>query len=117
MHDFPKLAAQVRGARALLGWSQSYLAEGISVRRVIIADFESCKREPQASTVSALITELNAAGIAFTETGVEFLEWPPRPYVPTGCATIKKRARRRWCSRALNELPNLQAVVSNLSEH
>ena len=34
-HDFPKLAAQVRGAHALLGWSQSYLAEGISVRRVI----------------------------------------------------------------------------------
>ena len=58
MHDFPKLAAQVRGARALLGWSQSYLAEGISVRRVIVADFESCKREPQASTLSALITEL-----------------------------------------------------------
>jgi hypothetical protein len=46
MHDFPKLAAQVRGARGLLGWSQSYLAEGISVRRVIIADLESCKREP-----------------------------------------------------------------------
>jgi transcriptional regulator with XRE-family HTH domain len=99
MHDFPKLAAQVRGARALLGWSQSYLAEGISVRRVIIADLESCKRELQASTLSALITELSAAGIVFTETGVELLEWPPRPYVPTGCATIKKRARRRWCSR------------------
>ena len=47
MHDLSKLAAQVRGARALLGWSQSYLAEGISVRRMIIADFESCKREPQ----------------------------------------------------------------------
>ena len=104
MHDFPKLAAQVRGARALLGWSQSYLAEGISVRRVIIADLESCKREPQASTLAALITELSAAGIVFTETGVELLEWPPRPYVPTGCATIKKRARRRWCSRTLQAI-------------
>uniref|UniRef100_UPI001BCBD685 helix-turn-helix domain-containing protein n=1 Tax=Bradyrhizobium sp. sGM-13 TaxID=2831781 RepID=UPI001BCBD685 len=52
MHDFPKLAAQVRGARALLGWSQSYLAEGVSVRRAIIADLESGKREPQASTLS-----------------------------------------------------------------
>jgi transcriptional regulator with XRE-family HTH domain len=104
MHDFPKIAAQVRGARALLGWSQSYLAEGISVRRVIVADLESCKREPQASTLSALITELSAAGIVFTETGVEFLEWPPRRYVPTGCATIKKRARRRWCSRTLQAI-------------
>ncbi|MCK1640664.1 hypothetical protein IVA95_24535 [Bradyrhizobium sp. 157] len=43
MHDFPKLAAQVRGARALLGWCQSYLAEGVSVRRAIIADLESGK--------------------------------------------------------------------------
>ena len=99
MHDFPKIAAQVRGARALLGWSQSYLAEGVSVRRVIIADFENCKREPQASTVSALMTELSAAGIVFTKTGVELLEWPPRPYIPTGCATIRKRARRRWFHR------------------
>ena len=100
MHDFPKLAAQVRGARGLLGWSQSYLAEGVGVRRVVVADFESCKREPQASTVSALMTELSAAGVVFTNTGVELLEWPPKPYVPAGCATIRKRARRRWGSRA-----------------
>jgi transcriptional regulator with XRE-family HTH domain len=104
MENFPKLAAQLRGARALLGWSQSYLAEGISVRRMIIADIESCKREPQEATLSALITELSAAGIVFTETGVEFLEWPPRPYVPTGCTTITKRARRRWCSRTLHAI-------------
>jgi hypothetical protein len=77
------------------------LAEGISVRRVIIADLESCKREPQEATLTALIMELSAAGIVFTETGVEFLEWPPRPYIPTGCTTIKKRARRQWCSRTL----------------
>ena len=104
MHDLSKLAAQVRGARALLGWSQSYLADGISVRRPIIADFESCKREPQEATLSALITELSAAGIVFTDTGVEFLEWPPKPYVPTGCTTIKKPARRRWCPRTLHAI-------------
>jgi transcriptional regulator with XRE-family HTH domain len=94
MTDFPKLAAQVRGARALLGWSQAYLAEGINVRRVTIADLESCRREPQASTLFALINELSAAGIVFTDTGVEFRRWPPMPYVPTGCAT-KKRVRRK----------------------
>jgi transcriptional regulator with XRE-family HTH domain len=104
MHDLSKLAAQVRGARALLGWSQSYLADGISVRRLIIADFESRKREPQEATLSALITELSAAGIVFTDTGVEFLEWPPKLYVPTGCTTIKKRARRRWCPRTLHAI-------------
>ncbi|MBA7466059.1 hypothetical protein ES707_01232 [subsurface metagenome] len=102
MQDFSKLAAQVRGARGLLGWSQSYLAEGINVRRVTIADLESCKREPPASTLSALISELRAAGIVFTETGVQLLEWPPRPYVPTGCAStsIRKRERRRYSPRA-----------------
>jgi len=104
MENFSKVAAQVRGARALLGWSQSYLAEGISVRRVIIADLESCKRAPQEATLSALITELSAAGIAFTETGVEFVEWPPRPYVPTGCKTLKKRARRQWRSRTVHTI-------------
>ena len=100
MNDFPKLAAQVRGARALLGWSQSYLAEGISVRRVVIADFENCKREPKASTLSALLTELDAAGVVFTETGVELQEWPPRHYVPSGCGAIKRRARRSWHPRS-----------------
>jgi transcriptional regulator with XRE-family HTH domain len=99
MQDFPKLAAQVRGARALLGWTQAYLAEGINVRRAIIADFESCKHEPKPSTVFALINELVAAGIVFTETGVEFRIWPPRPYVPSGCAATRKRARRKYCPR------------------
>ena len=96
MDDFPKLAAQVRGARALLGWSQAYLAEGINVRRGTIAQLENCKSEPQASSLSALITELSAAGVVFTETGFELLEWPPRPYVPTGCAKMKKRGRRKY---------------------
>jgi hypothetical protein len=79
---------------------------------VIIADLESCKREPQEATLSALITELSTAGIVFTETGVEFVEWPPRPYVPTGCTTLKKRARRQWFSRTLqlNKPPECGAV-------
>jgi ribosome-binding protein aMBF1 (putative translation factor) len=83
MHDLSKLAAQVRGARALLGWSQSYLADGISVRRLIIADFESCKREPQEATLSALKTELSAAGIVLRTrvssfwNGHQNLTYPP----------------------------------------
>lgn len=54
MENFSKVAAQVRGARALLGWSQSYLADGISVRRVIIADLESCKRETARNDIIRL---------------------------------------------------------------
>jgi DNA-binding XRE family transcriptional regulator len=105
MQDFPKLAAQVRGARALLGWSQAYLAKGIDVRRATIVDLESCKHEPQASTLFALMNELSAAGIVFTETGVEFRRWPPRPYVPTGCATTRKRVRKKYYSRAWRAAP------------
>jgi DNA-binding XRE family transcriptional regulator len=94
MADFTLLAAQVRAARALLGWSQGYLAEGINVRRATIADFENGKYEPHHATLAVLMKELAAAGIIFTDTGVEFRKWPPRPCVQTGIAFTQKRPRR-----------------------
>jgi len=100
MQDIGKIAAQVRGARGLLGWSQSYLAQGANVRRAIIAELESGACEPEASTVSVLLKELCAAGIVFTDKGIELRSWPPEPYVPAGCATVKKRMRRRYVPRA-----------------
>jgi len=93
MRDFALLAAQVRAARALLGWSQAYLAEGINVRQATIADFENCKHEPHEGTLFVLMSELAAAGIVFTERGVEFRKWPPKPYVPTGIKQKKKPPR------------------------
>jgi transcriptional regulator with XRE-family HTH domain len=88
MTDFPLLAAQIRAARALLGWSQDYLARGVKMSRATLADLESNKRQPHEATIFMVMAELTAAGINFTETGVEFREFPPRPYVPTG---IKSR--------------------------
>ena len=102
MQDFGKIAAQVRGARGLLGWSQAYLAEGINVRRAIVAGLESGTFEPEPSTLSVLMNELSAAGIVFTDKGIELRSWPLEPYVPTGCSTVKKRMRRRSFSRAAN---------------
>jgi transcriptional regulator with XRE-family HTH domain len=90
MRDFSLLAAQVRAARALLGWSQSYLAEGCNIHRATLVDLESGKREPHEATLAVLMGELTAAGIVFTETGVEFRKWPAKPYVPTG---IKHRRK------------------------
>lgn len=84
MKDLSLLAAQVRAARALLEWSQGYLAEGCGVSRSTIADLESNKREPHAASLYVILSELAAAGINFTETGVEFREFPPMAYVPTG---------------------------------
>lgn len=82
--DFSLLAAQIRAARGLLGWSQSYLADGAGVSRSTIADFESNKRQPHGASVSVILSELANAGIEFTELGVAFREFPPPEYVPTG---------------------------------
>src|ERR1700686_2055322 len=90
--DFSLLAAQIRAARALLGWSQGYLAEGIGVSRPTVADLEASKREPHPATLFVLMNELAAAGIVFTERGVEFRKWPARPYVPSG---IKNKRTKR----------------------
>ncbi|MFK4823776.1 helix-turn-helix transcriptional regulator [Paenochrobactrum sp. BZR 588] len=84
MTEFSLLSAQVRAARSLLNWSQSYLADGCMVSRSTIADLEANKRQPHESSLYIIMSELNAAGIEFTERGVEFTEIPPKEYVPTG---------------------------------
>jgi transcriptional regulator with XRE-family HTH domain len=90
--DFLLFAAQIRAARALLGWSQGYLAEGIGVSRPTVADIEGGKREPHPATLTVLMNELAAAGIDFTETGVAFRAWPVQPYVPSGIKQKMPRA-------------------------
>jgi transcriptional regulator with XRE-family HTH domain len=86
--DYALLAAQIRAARGLLGWSQSYLAEAIGVNRATVIGLESGEREPHGATLTVLMSELTAAGIVFTACGVEFRKWPPKAYAPTG---IKQR--------------------------
>ncbi len=86
--DFSLFAAQIRAARGLLGWSQAYLAQGCKMHRSTLADLEAGKREPHEGTLFVLMNELVNSGIIFTETGVQFRKWPPRPYVPAG---IKNR--------------------------
>ena len=95
MRDFSLLAAQVRAARGLLGWSQAYLAEGINVRRATITDFENRKHEMREATLAVLMNELGAAGIVFTKKGVEFRKWPAKAYVPMGIRQRKKSGLSR----------------------
>lgn len=78
--DDQLFAAQVRAARALLGWSQAFLADAIGVARSTIADLESAKREAHSSTIAVLKLELASAGVKFTEYGVEFSSYPPPEY-------------------------------------
>ena len=83
-HEFSLLSAQIRAARGLLGWSQDYLAQGVGVSRATINRIETGVTEPHPATLFVIETELAAAGINFTDTGVEFRVFPPRPYMPTG---------------------------------
>jgi transcriptional regulator with XRE-family HTH domain len=87
MTDYSLFAAQVRAARAILGWSQAYLAEGVGVNKSTIVDLESNKRTIHEATRYTVLHELSAAGIDFTESGgVAPREWPLKPYIPIGIA-------------------------------
>ena len=65
-------AAQVRGARAMLGITQSELAEAADVKRLAIVRFESGETSPYASTLAKIEAALEGRGIVFiqTEAGV-----------------------------------------------
>ena len=64
------LAIQCRAGRALLGWSQDDLEVAAKVAKKTIADFEREARQPQARTLEAIRTALEAAGVLFiTENG------------------------------------------------
>ena len=57
---------QCRAARAWLSWSQDELAKAAKVGQSTVKDFEAGKRTPIASTLTAMRTELEKAGIAFS---------------------------------------------------
>ncbi|MDF2809536.1 MAG: hypothetical protein K0S56_567 [Microvirga sp.] len=67
------IAAQVRGARGLLGISQATLAERSRVSRSTIADLESGKRLSHDSTLQIVISTLTTAGVRLTPRGVEIM--------------------------------------------
>ena len=84
MRDYSLLAAQVRAARAILGWSQTYLARGANVTKNTIVDFETNRRVPHDITLMVVLDQLTAAGIDLTPDGVKVREWPLKPYIPVG---------------------------------
>jgi transcriptional regulator with XRE-family HTH domain len=59
-------AAQVRAARALIGWSQTKLAETAGVSPSIVERFEAGAPEPIADeAVAKMRAALEAAGVVF----------------------------------------------------
>lgn len=55
---------QCRAARAMLHWSQEYLAEQASVARATVRDFETGRHGLHRSTETLIVAALVAAGIS-----------------------------------------------------
>ena len=62
-------AAQSRGARGLLDWSQSQLAERSNLSESTIRNFEKGRKDPSINNLAAIRTALESAGIQFLEGG------------------------------------------------
>ena len=63
------IPAQIRAARALLGWSQTELEDKSRVAKKTIADFERGARQPFERTLIDLCAALTEAGVEFTNSG------------------------------------------------
>ncbi|WP_233386772.1 helix-turn-helix domain-containing protein [Methylobacterium sp. C25] len=62
------IARQVRGARAMLGWSQDDLARRAAVAPRTIADLEAGRRLPRDGTVERIVQALSEAGMVLVGT-------------------------------------------------
>ncbi len=60
-------AAQCKGARAMLGWSQDDLAKAAKVAKQTLADFERGARSPYERTLADILRALESAGVEFIE--------------------------------------------------
>jgi transcriptional regulator with XRE-family HTH domain len=61
--------AQIRAARALIGWKQSELAEQSGVSEISIKNIERGATDPRASTLQAVQAAFDRAGVVFLEPG------------------------------------------------
>lgn len=60
-------SAQLRGARAMLGWSQAELADRAGITRKTLVGLESGDRDSYRSTMEKVVAVLEAAGVRFIE--------------------------------------------------
>ena len=66
MFNMPISSAQCRAARGLVAMDQAVLAEGASVSRNVVIDFEKGRRTPTRNNLAAIQRVLEAAGVEFT---------------------------------------------------
>lgn len=61
--------AQIRAARALIGWKQTDLAAASGVSEMSVKNIERGATDPRASTLRALEAALERAGVVFLDPG------------------------------------------------
>ncbi|WP_454813803.1 helix-turn-helix domain-containing protein [Labrys neptuniae] len=61
--------AQIRAARALVGWKQTELAQASGVSEISIKNIERGVTDAKASTLAAIQDAFRAAGVVFLEPG------------------------------------------------
>ena len=61
--------AQIRAARALIGWTQMDLAQASGISQVAIKNLERGATDPRASTLTCIQQALDHAGVMFLEPG------------------------------------------------
>ena len=64
-------SAQIRAARALLGWKQTDLAEHSGISVPSIKNVERGATDPRMSTIEAIQRAFEMAGVEFSEHGVK----------------------------------------------
>ena len=95
--------AQIRAARALLGWTQAELAAAAGIGVVAVKLFERGRSDPRSSTVAKIEQALDAAGVIFFDAGENRDGGPglrlKRSSAPAG-PTLSERKPRSTGSRA-----------------
>lgn len=62
-------SAQLRGARAMLGWTTARLGTASKIHRRTVADIERGRTQPQEATATRLVAALEQGGVVFAEGG------------------------------------------------
>lgn len=62
--------AQIRAARALIGWKQTDLATASGISEMSVKNIERGVTDPRASTLQAMQAALEQAGVVFLDAGV-----------------------------------------------
>ncbi len=61
--------AQIRAARALIGWNQTELATASGVAVISVKNIERGATDPRSSTLAAIQTAFSEAGVVFLDPG------------------------------------------------